>query len=385
MWFFTLVFRNVGQRKIRSALTCLGMAVAVCAVVTMVGISDVFENAVSQLLETRGVDMVVSRAGAAQRSASTLDASLREKIAQVTGVKSVEGMLVDVVSFEDANLLAVYVLGCEPGGIMLNDQEIKSGRGIQADDQGKRVTVLGSILAEGLGKNVGDTVEIEFEEFDVIGVRESFNMFENSNALVPLDQLQKFMDREGQVTGFFVVADDVENKDELIKQLQHEIEKLTDDEGKTLGLSAMPTQDHVKSTIELRIVQGMAWSTSVIALFIGVIGMLNTMMISVFERMRELGALRALGWPKSLVVRMILLETFFLALAGAGLGMLGSIALIRFLNEFQAASGLIIPPSISPELMLKALLLAVVAGMLGATYPAYVAARLLPTEAVRHD
>jgi putative ABC transport system permease protein len=193
------------------------------------------------------------------------------------------------------------------------------------------------------------------------------------------------MDREGQVTGFFVVADDVENKDELIKQLQHEIEKLTDDEGKTLGLSAMPTQDHVKSTIELRIVQGMAWSTSVIALFIGVIGMLNTMMISVFERMREIGALRALGWPKSLVVRMILLETFFLALAGAGLGMLGSIALIRFLNEFQAASGLIIPPSISPELMLKALLLAVVAGMLGATYPAYVAARLLPTEAVRHD
>ena len=268
---------------------------------------------------------------------------------------------------------------------MLDDEEISSGRGIERGDEGKRVTVLGSILAEGLGAKVGDKVEIEFEEFEVIGIRDSFNMFENSNALVPLDQLQTFMDREGQVTGFFVLVDDVANKDELVGKIQQQIENLTDEEGKTLGLSAMPTQDHVKSTIELRIVQAMAMSTTVIALFIGVIGMLNTMMISVFERMREIGALRALGWPKSLVVRMILLETFFLSVGGAALGMLGSLGLTQLLSRFQSASGLIIPSSVSPELMLKALALAIVAGMLGATYPAYVAARLLPTEAVRHD
>jgi putative ABC transport system permease protein len=65
--------------------------------------------------------------------------------------------------------------------------------------------------------------------------------------------------------------------------------------------------------------------------------------------------------------------------------MLGSFGLTQLLSAFPAASALIIPPNVSIELMGKALLLAIVAGMLGAIYPAYVAARLLPTEAVRHD
>ena len=64
-------FRNLWHRKVRTGLTCLGMAVAVCAVVTMIGVADVFEQAVGKLLETRGVDLVVTRAGVAQRIAST--------------------------------------------------------------------------------------------------------------------------------------------------------------------------------------------------------------------------------------------------------------------------------------------------------------------------
>jgi putative ABC transport system permease protein len=383
MWFFTLVARNVGQRKIRSALTCLGMAVAVCAVVTMIGVSDVFESAVSQMLETRDVDLVISRAGAAQKVASSLDADLLPRIAELPGVRRVEGMLVDVVSFEDANLVAVYVLGWNPGGFMFENLTMKSGRTVSPDDG--RAVVLGTVLAEGLGKKVGDMVEIEFEEFEVVGIHESFNMFENSTAVVAIEQLQQAMDRRGQVTGFMVLAEEATDKEAKVAGLQETIENLTDDEGKKLGLSAMPTQDHVKNTLELRVVKGMAASTTVIALFIGVIGMLNTMMISVFERVREIGALRALGWPKSLVVWMILLETFLLATGGALLGMLGSFGLTQLLSAFPAASALIIPPNVSIELMGKALLLAIVAGMLGAIYPAYVAARLLPTEAVRHD
>lgn len=383
MWFLTLVARNVAQRKIRSALTCLGMAVAVCAVVTMIGVSDVFENAVSEMLETRDVDLVVSRAGAAQKVASSLDASLTDRIAAIPGVRRVEGMLVDVVSFEDVNLVAVYVLGRTPGGFMFENLKMISGRTISPEDD--KAVVLGTILADGLGKKVGDTVQIEFEDLTVVGIFESYNMFENSTAIVALDQLQESMDRQGQVTGFFVLVDDVADKSAVVADVQDKIENLTDENGKRVGLSAMPTKDHVQNTLELRVVKGMAWSTTVIALFIGVIGMLNTMMISVFERIREIGALRALGWPKSLVVRMILLETFLLATGGAVLGMLGSVGLTQLLAHFPAASALIIPPSVSPELMAKALLLAIVAGMLGATYPAYVAARLLPTEAVRHD
>ncbi len=105
MWFVTMILRNLWNRKIRTGLTCLGMGVAVCAVVTMIGVADVFEQAVAKLLETRGVDLVVTRAGVAQRVAGTLPAPLKDRLMRVPGVKGVEPMLVNVV----------LIRGQEPG------------------------------------------------------------------------------------------------------------------------------------------------------------------------------------------------------------------------------------------------------------------------------
>ena len=147
----------------------------------------------------------------------------------------------------------------------------------------------------------------------------------------------------------------------------------------------MPSQDHVKSSLELRVVQAMAWSTSAIALIIGVIGMLNTMMIAVFERTPEIGTLRAIGWPKVRVVRMILMESLVLSALGWVVGMLMSMALTWVLSVSPANSSVILPSTVSAEIMSKALVLAILAGLVGAAYPAFFAARLLPTEALRHE
>jgi putative ABC transport system permease protein len=383
MWFATLIFRNLWHRKVRSALTGLGMAVAVCAVVTMIGVADVFEQAVSKLLETRGVDLVVSRAGVAQRVASTLNAGLRERLARLPGVRAVEPLLVDVISFEQANLVAVYVLGWDVNGRMFDDLHFIAGRKPLPSD--RRPVVLGAVLARNLGKGVDDRVAIEGEEFTVVGVHQSFNLFENSTAVVALPDLQQLMDRHNQVTAFLIVVEDSPDKKAVVDALRRDIEALRDDHGRKAGLSAMPTQDHVKSSLELRVVQAMAWSTSVIALIIGVIGMLNTMMISVFERTREIGTLRAVGWPRGRVVRMILLESLLLSAVGWLLGLLGSLALVWLLGTFPNTSALILPSRVSPSIIAQALLLSVLAGLAGAAYPAYFAARLLPTEALRHE
>jgi putative ABC transport system permease protein len=359
------------------------MAVAVCAVVTMIGVADVFEQAVGKLLETRGVDLVVNRAGAAQRVASTLNIGLKTRFEQLPGVKGVEPMLVDVVSFPDNNLVAVYVMGWDIHGHMYDELHFKSGRKPRPED--KRPVVLGAVLAETLGKKVGDQVEIEGEPFTVVGIHQSFNLFENSMAVVSLSDLQQLMDRNDQVTAFFIVVEDSPNKKQEIDALAKQIEDLRDSKGKKIGVSAMASQDHVKSSLELRVVQAMAWSTSAIALIIGVIGMLNTMMIAVFERTPEIGTLRAIGWPKVRVVRMILMESLVLSVLGWMLGMLMSTALTWFLSVSPANSTIILPSTVSAEIMSKALVLAILAGLVGAAYPAFFAARLLPTEALRHE
>ena len=241
------------------------------------------------------------------------------------------------------------------------------------------------MLAETLGKNIGDQVAIEDEEFTVVGIHRSANLFENSMAVVSLRDLQQLMDRKDQVTAFMIVVDDSPDKRSKIAALTETIKELKEPNGRKVGVSAMPTQDHVKSSLELRVVQAMAWSTSVIALVIGVIGMLNTMMIAVFERTSEIGTLRAIGWPKTRVVWMILMESLILSALGWLFGIVLSLLLTWVLSISPANSTIILPSSVSVVIMCQALVLAILAGLVGAAYPAFFAARLLPTEALRHE
>jgi putative ABC transport system permease protein len=359
------------------------MGVAVCAVVTMIGVADVFEQAVAKLLETRGVDLVVTRAGVAQRVAGTLPAPLKDRLLGVPGVKGVEPVLIDVVSFEEKNLVAVYVMGWDVAGHMFDELHFRSGRKPGAADV--RPAVIGASLADTLGKGIGDRITIEDEAFTVVGIQQSSNIFENSMAIVSLRDLQELMDRKDQVTAFLIVLEDSPKGKARVEALRKEIEDLRDENNRKIGVSAMASEAHVKSSLELRVVQAMAWSTSAIALFIGVIGMLNTMMIAVFERTQEIGTLRAIGWPKARVVRLILTESLILSSLGWLLGMGGSLLLTRLLSLSPASSTLILPSAVSPAIMSKALLLAILAGIVGAAYPAFVAARLVPTEALRHE
>src|SRR5262245_24314904 len=159
MWFSTLVLRNLWNRKVRSFLTAGGMSIAVCAVITLIGVADVFEQAVTNLLESRGVDMVVTKKKSPQRVNSTLPESLRGRLEALSGVRSVEPILIDLVSFPEENLIAVYILGWEPGGEMFKGLTVVSGRKLQPGDDS--AVMLGMMLAKNLDKQVGDHVEIE--------------------------------------------------------------------------------------------------------------------------------------------------------------------------------------------------------------------------------
>jgi putative ABC transport system permease protein len=128
----------------------------------------------------------------------------------------------------------------------------------------------------------------------------------------------------------------------------------------------------------------MAWLTSSIALFIGFFGMVNTMVMSVNERMHEIGILRALGWRVLRIVRMVILESVFLSTLGALAGIAGAIVLVRLLTRSPAVNGLI-EGKVQPGLLGYGLLIAIGLGLLGSVLPAMRAAQMLPTEALRHE
>lgn len=382
MRFYEFILKNVLQRKARSALTTIGVAIAVTAVVALVGIADGCERAFRDLYELRGVDLLVLRAGASERLSSSVPQRVGEQLRQLPGVRTVTPGLMDVVSFEEANLTRVLLHGWAFDSALFNELRILSGRKLERGDENG--VILGTVLAKNLAKNTGDSLEIAGREFSIVGIYESFNVYLNGSAVMLLPSLQTLMNRPNDVTGFEVVLDDSPNKKELIERVRREVSALRSSSGKPWGIEAIPTSDYVKSLSQIQLVKAMAWMTSIIALIIGGVGVLNTMIMSVFERTREIGILRAIGWRKLRIVRLILSESILLSLVGAAIGIAAAVLLIRALTWWPMVNGLV-SGELSPTVILQGFVIALAVGLIGGAYPAYRGAHLLPTEALRHE
>jgi putative ABC transport system permease protein len=374
MRFTTLIVRNLLRRGVRTALTVLGLGVGVAAVVSLLGIAWGFERSFMTIYESKGIDLVVVKAGVGDRLSSNLDEGLEARIKTIPGVKDAVGSLTDVVSFEDANLISVLVNGWKPGSLLFRGVRMLEGRELRPGD--RKAALLGRVLAMNLNKKAGDSVNITGETFQVVGVYESDSLFENGGVIVTLDELQRLMGREGDVSGFVVAAGSPERKDveRLGKRIEVEVP----------GVAAVPARDFVQGDNQIRLVKAMAWATSVIAMILGSMGVLNTMMMTVFERTREIGILRALGWKRPRVLSLVLGEATTLGLVGALLGAAVGFAGVKMLARVPMGS-IFVTSDLPPGVLGIGIVLGLGLSLLGGLYPALRAAALDPTEALRHE
>ncbi len=374
MRFITLIVRNLLRRRARTVLTATGLAVAIASVLDLVGIASNFERSFMTIFVGKGIDLLVVRAGISNQLSSTLDQKLGDRLRAVDGVAQVAPSLMDTVGFEQAQIVSALINGWESGSLLFRGSHLLEGRTFGPGEG--NVALLGRVLALNLGKKVGDDLDVAGEPFRVIGVYESDSLFESGALIVPLATLQRMMGREGQVTGFVIKA---RSPDPVaITGLRKRIE------AEFPGVAATPGRDHVQRDVQIRLARMMAWATTVLALLLGSIGMLNTMIMAVFERTQEIGVLRALGWRRSRVLRLILGESVCLGLLGGALGMVLAVVGLRALLLTPTARGFI-DPNLPPAVLLFGLILGLLLSILGGVYPAIRAASLDPSEALRHE
>lgn len=374
MYFGQLILKNVLRRKIRSALTLTAIATAVATVVGLRTVSVGFVEAFEQVYASHGVDVVVSRAGSADRLSSSVDMQIEERISRLPNVDRAAGVLLETLSLEKQGVYGVPAMGMRSDSWMLADYQLRSTSKGFSDNATDEI-LLGAQLADRLQSKIGDKLRLIEQDYRIVGIFESPSIWENGSLILPIGELQKLTDRQGQCTYINVVLDKPLSRERL-DSATAAIQSL---DAKLLPLA---TEKFVETDTRMNLVRAMAWLTSLIAVVIGTIGTLNSTLTSVFERTHEIGVLRAIGWSKSRVVGMILLESTGLAAAASLVGIAAAALLVAATQTSPTLRGLL-PPRISPSTMLEGLLLAVVIGLLGAWLPARRAVRMLPTEAFR--
>jgi putative ABC transport system permease protein len=382
MLFPEIIFKNLRQRTTRTVLTIVGLAAAVAAMTTLWTISWGYATSASRYYSARGVDIVVVRAGVSNRLTSRLQSELADRIRSLPGVESVDGSLTEMVSLRKNHLLGIPMRGYLPTGSTLRSFTIRNGRSLDARSSG--VVLLGAGLADALEISPGQQIEIESTPFSVVGIFEGNNPFDANSIVAPLADVQRLMGRTGIVSELQVRATGATRNETGLRQLCDTIESLQTDQHEPLGLAAQPTRHFIDSAYEERLSSEMAWATTAIVVTLSLIGMLNTMLMSVVERTKELGVLRAIGWKRSSVVQMILGESALIGIAGALVGVSASWLLMMILRQWPATS-LLVPDDISVPAIGFGGAAAIFAAISGSFYPSYHAASIPPVESLRHE
>ena len=377
MRFISLIYKNLARRRFRTGLTLLAFATAIAAVVSLLGIAKGFTKSFADVYESHSVDIVVSRQGSADRLSSSVDESFADEIATIPEVAKTAGVLLETMSLEANEVYGIPAMGVAPNSWLLDDYrfELSANAKTDEEDEDAHFVMLGTNLAQRVGITAGEAVMIFEEPYCVSRIFTSRSIWENGSMIFPLSQLQSLTDRTGQVTYINVVLDKPVSSEKAARAVSN-IQAID------AKLHALATDDFVETDTRMRVASAMAWMTSMIALVIGAIGTLNTMMMSVLERTREIGILRAMGWQRRRVVAMIMLESCTMALVASIMGSLLAILLTWGLSRLSASRG-ILSPAIDGQVLAQGVAIALVIGLLGAFIPAWRASKMLPSDAFR--
>jgi ABC-type lipoprotein release transport system permease subunit len=262
------------------------------------------------------------------------------------------------------------LLGYSPNENIIRHLNLVEGERLTSNHQ----IMLGSMMAEALNRGVGDTIEVGASRYKVVGIYESGVTWEEMGGVVTLRDAQKFMGRPRKVGMYMVKLQDPSQAEAMVARINLEIP----------DAHASLSGDFADEMPDMENISAMLGSISFLAILVGGVGVLNTMLMAVMERTREIGVLRALGWHSWRILRMIMTEALTLGVLGGLLGIGVAFVLYAGLNSIPIYSG-ILTARWEINTFLRAVSIALFLGLLGGLYPAYRATRLQPVEALRYE
>ena len=372
MSFSWLILHDVLVKRVRSALTAFAIAVGVMTVVALGIVTDSVRTTAAGVLQVGRADFTVAQRNVSDVLESALTETQLGRVQAEPGIASAIGVLLDTQKLDSQHPLLVEI-GIRPEDLLPFGVQIVAGRAFDAtaDDQ----VMLGSRLAQDLDAHLGQQILVAESPKTVVGIFTTGNVFGDSAVMMPLVPFQAYERMPGGLSLFFVKV----RPGAGVAAVKQEV---ADSSPILVPISNLT--EFGRADRDYQLITAADRAATVVAVIIGAIIVMNAMLLSLVERYREFGILRAIGWSRRRVVALVLGEAITIAFAGAALGVALAYVLITVLAGRPGLQG-ILHPDYTTGVFARALLTAAAVGFLGALYPAVRAARLAPLAAIRRE
>ncbi len=368
-----MVIKNLLRRKGRTTLTIIGISVGVASIIALGTLAQGLDAGYTSMLTGSKADLIVSQPDTIDIAYSSVDDGVAQDLLSMPEVEATSGMLQAFVPAEKSPYF--FVFGFPSDSFVLSRFNIIQGTNFQdaTGVRGKPV-LIGATAADLMDKQVGDSLRLTESTFRIVGIYETGDAFEDSGAVLPLDQAQIVLGKPRQVSLVYIQLKDPALQQRLIDRVTRQWP----------DLAISTSHEFADKQMMGDMMNGFVWAIAGLAILIGGIGMANAQLMAVFERTREIGVLRAVGWSRSRVLLLILSESLVVALAGGLIGILLGWALLMASSSVVSIFGAN-PTQIAPETLVQALTTVMILGVVGGLYPAWRASRLAPLEALGYE
>lgn len=362
-------FKTIYRRKLRSLLAAAGIAAGVFSFLIMGAMAEHFQRISTQFENLFSNRIFVCEKPSFWAGGGILSEAKEKQISSIPGVKKTVPVLIS--RWTDERMIVVglprVVIGVPPQDIssVMEGFKLIQGR----DTLHKNHAVIGFDIAKENHFIAGESVTILDEEFKIAGIMEKTGGLTDGQIIIPLKDAQRIFNREGLVTSIFVEPEPGESAEELSKTLDHQVKGIR-------VISPAELQTQIKTSLSLW--KGLTFTAAITACFAGALCVIITMLVSVSERVMEIGLKKAVGASTYQIIMEIESEALILSILGWMMGGTAAAIFVRFITHYSAMTSNLFDLTI--RLYSAAFAGAIIICLLSGFYPAVKAAGIDPVK-----